>query len=154
MHKINVSFCGTTDFKKNVPQNTEQLIDCQLINLLYVLILGGYNSNFINSKMLNYVSSKFWDDLLSEDPAKRNRFPNNLPEDYRRWNYQGNLNQAPVGRRALGPEKRARQHLTLIILSISMLIETNLTFMNNYKDLSEEISASEKLTLKLANRSK
>lgn len=47
-----------------------------------------------------------------------------------------------------------RQHLTLIILSISMLIETNLTFMNNYKDLSEEISASEKLTLKLANRSK
>lgn len=47
-----------------------------------------------------------------------------------------------------------RQHLTLIILSISMLIETNLTFMNKYKDLSEEISASEKLTLKLANNSK
>lgn len=47
-----------------------------------------------------------------------------------------------------------RQHLTLIILSISMLIETNLIFMNNYKDLSEEISASEKLTLKLANSSK
>lgn len=47
-----------------------------------------------------------------------------------------------------------RQHLTLIILSISMLIETNLTFMNNYKDLSEEISASEKLTLKLAEKSR
>lgn len=47
-----------------------------------------------------------------------------------------------------------RQHLTLIILSISMLIEANLTFMNNYKDLSEEISVSEGLTLNLANKSK
>lgn len=46
-----------------------------------------------------------------------------------------------------------RQHLTLIIITISMLIEANLTFMNEFKDLKEEIVSSEKLTLNLANLS-
>lgn len=46
-----------------------------------------------------------------------------------------------------------RQQLTLIILTISMLIEANLTFMNDFKDLTEEISRSEKLTLDLARKS-
>lgn len=46
-----------------------------------------------------------------------------------------------------------RQHLTLIIITISMLIEANLIFMNNFKDLTEEIKASEKLTLTLASKS-
>jgi hypothetical protein len=43
-----------------------------------------------------------------------------------------------------------RQHLTLLLLTVSMLVEANLTFMNNYKDLKEEIEAAEKATLKLA----
>lgn len=47
-----------------------------------------------------------------------------------------------------------RQHLTLIILTISMLIEANLTFMNNFKDLSEEIKESQRLTLNLAKKTK
>lgn len=43
-----------------------------------------------------------------------------------------------------------RQHLTLTIITICMLIEVNLTFMNSYEDLTEEIKSSEKLTLELA----
>lgn len=46
-----------------------------------------------------------------------------------------------------------RQHLTLIIITMSMLIEANLTFMNRNKDLNDEIEASTKLTLELAERS-
>lgn len=45
-----------------------------------------------------------------------------------------------------------RQHLTLIIITVSMLIEANLTFMNSYKDLEEEIKKSADLTLALALR--
>lgn len=46
-----------------------------------------------------------------------------------------------------------RQHLTLLIITISMLIEANLTFMNTFNDLTEDIVASKKLTLELANKS-
>jgi hypothetical protein len=47
-----------------------------------------------------------------------------------------------------------RQHLTLIILTICMLIEANLTFMNDFADLKEEISQAEKITLEFAQKSK
>jgi hypothetical protein len=46
-----------------------------------------------------------------------------------------------------------RQHLTLTILTVCMLIEANLTFMNSANNLSEEIKLSENLTLKLASKS-
>lgn len=47
-----------------------------------------------------------------------------------------------------------RQHLTLIILTICLLIEANLTFMNDFTDLSDEIKQSEKITLDFSNKTK
>ena len=47
-----------------------------------------------------------------------------------------------------------RQHLTLIILTICLLIEANLTFMNDFSDLKDEISESEKIIHSFSAKSK
>ncbi|GAB5522867.1 MAG: hypothetical protein Roseis2KO_07390 [Roseivirga sp.] len=47
-----------------------------------------------------------------------------------------------------------RQHISLLILTTCLLIEVNLTVMSDFKDLSEEISKSQKLTLNLIEKNK
>ena len=47
-----------------------------------------------------------------------------------------------------------RQHLSLIILTICLLIEANLTFFNEFHDLKDEISQSEKITLSFSSKTK
>lgn len=47
-----------------------------------------------------------------------------------------------------------RQHITLLILTICMLIEVNLIVMSEFENLKDEISESCKLTANLAEKSK
>ncbi len=47
-----------------------------------------------------------------------------------------------------------RQHITLLILTICLLIESNLTIMNDFENLEDEIAESRKLTGELIEKNK